>query len=82
MKIERWEGETYPGAVSRVIAMLNDDDRDVLRELVAWVMDYEKADSRLPEAKPIPADRRNKGGSTPVPVSHPSDSADRRGRSR
>lgn len=62
VKIERREGEAYPQAVSCVIATLDDGDRDHLRGLVAWVMDYEKAESRLPEANLTPADRRNKGG--------------------
>lgn len=37
--------ETYPQAVARVIAGLTPSDRDRLRELVAWVIEYERADS-------------------------------------
>jgi hypothetical protein len=40
-KIERNDGETYPEAVSRVIASLPPAERDHLRELVAWVRSYE-----------------------------------------
>lgn len=43
-KIECNDGETYPEAVSRVIASLPPDERDHLRELVTWVREYERAD--------------------------------------
>lgn len=45
VKIEKGEGEAYPQAVSRVVASLDDGNRDRLRELVAWVLDYERVDS-------------------------------------
>lgn len=35
-------GGTYPQAVARMIAMLAVADRDRLREVVAWVLDYER----------------------------------------
>lgn len=38
-------GETYPLAVARVIATLAASDRDHLRGLVAWVLDYERAEA-------------------------------------
>lgn len=44
MKITCAHGETYPQAVARVIAMFDDGDRDRLRELVAWVLDYDRHD--------------------------------------
>lgn len=44
MKITCAPGETYPQAVARVIATLDDGDRDRLRELVAWVLDYDRHD--------------------------------------
>ena len=43
IKIAPAPGETYPLAVARVIAALGADERDRLRELVGWVMDYERA---------------------------------------
>lgn len=43
-KIDPAAGETYPQAVARVIAMLDDSDRGHLRELVAWVLDYDRHD--------------------------------------
>lgn len=45
IKIAPAPGETYPQAVARVIAGLADGERDRLRELVAWVMDYERAEA-------------------------------------
>ena len=41
-KIASAAGETYPQAVARVIAALDDSDRDHLRELVAWVLNYDR----------------------------------------
>ncbi len=41
--IKAQAGETYPQAVARVIATLGDGDRDRLRELVAWVLDYDRS---------------------------------------
>jgi hypothetical protein len=41
VKIEKREGETYPQAVARAVERINPDDRAKLRELVAWVLDYE-----------------------------------------
>lgn len=41
VEIDKWEGESYPQAVSRAIAALDDVDRQRLRELVAWVLEYE-----------------------------------------
>lgn len=41
-KIDPAPGETYPQAVARVIAELVDSDRDHLRELVAWVLAYDR----------------------------------------
>jgi hypothetical protein len=43
-EIKREPGESYPQAVLRVIKTLNADERNKLRELVAWVRAYEKAD--------------------------------------
>lgn len=42
VRIEKREGESYPQGVSRAIAALNEADRQQLRELVAWVMEYER----------------------------------------
>lgn len=39
--ITRLAEEAYPDAVARVIGELTPADRDKLRELVRWVMDYE-----------------------------------------
>lgn len=41
--ISKASGETYPEAVRRVIATLPEDERAHLRELVAWVRSYERA---------------------------------------
>lgn len=41
VKIERYGGESYPDAVARTINRLEPDDRDKLRGLVRWVMNYE-----------------------------------------
>lgn len=37
-------GEAYPQAVARVIATLDGSDREQLRGLVAWVLDYNRHD--------------------------------------
>lgn len=42
-KIDLAPGETYPQAVARLIATLDIIDRDHLRELVAWVLDYDRS---------------------------------------
>ncbi|MFZ5499464.1 MAG: hypothetical protein ACOY6N_10495 [Pseudomonadota bacterium] len=44
--ITKEPGETYPQAVRRVIATLPDDERRLLRELVAWVRSYERAEAQ------------------------------------
>lgn len=44
VKLEKQEGETYPQAVARFIATLDDGNRDRLRNLTAWVMEYERFD--------------------------------------
>lgn len=44
VKITRRGGENYPQAVASVIATLDAGDRDRLRELVAWVLEYERVD--------------------------------------
>lgn len=41
-KIDPAPSETYPQAVARVIATLDAGDCDHLRELVAWVLDYDR----------------------------------------
>lgn len=41
-KIDPAPSETYPQAVARVIATLNITDRGHLRDLVAWVLDYDR----------------------------------------
>jgi hypothetical protein len=43
-EIKRAPGESYPAAVLRVIQTLDENERAKLRELVAWVREYEKAD--------------------------------------
>jgi len=48
-KIERRPGESYPAAVLRLINILTVAERQHLRELVAWVMDYEKSGRRQAE---------------------------------
>jgi hypothetical protein len=40
-EIKRMEGETYPMSVMRVIETLPADERAKLRELVAWIRNYE-----------------------------------------
>lgn len=40
--VKREPGETYPQAVARVVASMPPAGRDHLRELVAWVMSYER----------------------------------------
>lgn len=42
VKIDKREGESYPQAVFRAIVALDDADRQRLRELVAWVLEYER----------------------------------------
>lgn len=42
VEIVKREGEAYPPAVARVIATLTITDRDHLRGLVAWVLDYDR----------------------------------------
>lgn len=59
VKIERGSGEDYPQAVFRVIASLEDRDRDCLRELVEWVIAYEKIESHDINEKMASAHRRN-----------------------
>lgn len=44
IRIELEPGERYPQAVARVIACLSPHERDRLRELVAWVRGYERAE--------------------------------------
>lgn len=43
VRIQAAPGETYPQAVARTIAALPEHERAALRELVAWVRDYERA---------------------------------------
>jgi hypothetical protein len=50
-EIKRAQGETYPSAVLRVIQTLDENERAKLRELVAWVRDYERADALLSQDK-------------------------------
>lgn len=55
-RIERTSGEKYPEAVLRTINSLPETEREMLRELVAWVRDYERAEqsaalSRTRESK-------------------------------
>lgn len=45
VKIEKRPGETYPQAVARVVATLEAAERDWLRGLVAWVLDYDRHES-------------------------------------
>lgn len=40
-------GETYPQAVARVVAALDDGQRAHLRELVAWVLDYQRQEATI-----------------------------------
>ncbi|ODU49878.1 MAG: hypothetical protein ABS92_04805 [Thiobacillus sp. SCN 63-374] len=51
MKITCAHGETYPQAVARIIATLDDGDRDRLRELVAWVLGYDRHDPGCRQAE-------------------------------
>ena len=55
VKIEKREGEGYPQAVSRVIATLDDGDRDLLRELVAWVLEYEHSECQADKNIRVPS---------------------------
>lgn len=43
--IKAQAGETYPQAVARIIATLDAGERDRLRGLVAWVLEYERAEA-------------------------------------
>lgn len=45
IKIAPAPGETYPLAAARAIGALDAGERDRLRELVGWVMDYERAEA-------------------------------------
>lgn len=47
IKIETGLGESYPQAVARVIAAFDDDGREQLRELVAWVLEYERQEAAI-----------------------------------
>lgn len=47
IKIAPAPGETYPQAVARVIAALDAGERDRLRELVGWVMSYERQEATI-----------------------------------
>lgn len=47
VKIAPALGETYPLAVARVIAALDAGERDRLRELVGWVISYQKTEAIL-----------------------------------
>lgn len=44
LKIVPAPGETYPEGVARVVAALDLGERDRLRSLVVWILDYERAD--------------------------------------
>lgn len=50
--------ETYPQAVARVIAGLATSDRARLRELVGWVLDYERGEAEAPPERPHLAARK------------------------
>ncbi|MFH1816350.1 MAG: hypothetical protein ABIK08_17665 [Pseudomonadota bacterium] len=41
-KIDPAAGETYPQAVARVIETLDSGEKGHLRELVAWILDYDR----------------------------------------
>ena len=43
VRIQPAHGESYPAAVLRTIGTLEPSQRQELRELVAWVLDYERA---------------------------------------
>lgn len=45
IKIAPEPREAYPLAVARAIAALDAGERDRLRELVVWVMDYERQEA-------------------------------------
>lgn len=47
IKIEVGPGESYPQAAARAVAALDDDGREQLRKLVAWVMDYERREAAI-----------------------------------
>lgn len=47
IKIAPAPGEAYPQAVARVIASLDAGERDRLRELVAWVLDYKRQEATI-----------------------------------
>jgi len=44
IRIKAQAGETYPQAVARIIDTLDGGDREQLRGLVAWVLDYDRHD--------------------------------------
>lgn len=44
IRIEPMAGEAYPQAVARVVATLDGGDREQLRGLVSWVLDYDRHD--------------------------------------
>jgi hypothetical protein len=46
-EIKHERGEKYPEAVLRVIKTLDAEERNKLRELVAWIRDYERTDALL-----------------------------------
>lgn len=50
-RIWRMEGESYPQAVARIIALLPETERNELRELVAWVRAYEREERALSRAE-------------------------------
>lgn len=65
IRIEPAAGEAYPQAVARIIATLDDGDRDRLRELVAWVLDYDRHDPvrhrrNKPAGRPCKPTRRQR----------------------
>lgn len=43
IKIAPAPDEAYPDAVARVVASLDPGERDRLRSLVVWILDYERA---------------------------------------
>lgn len=44
LAIDRGAGETYPQAVARRVATLDQDTRAHLRGIVAWIRDYERVE--------------------------------------
>lgn len=51
VRIEKREGESYPQGIARVIAALKEADRHWLRELVAWILEYERFESQTGKDK-------------------------------